>query len=277
MPSGFPLTYKNITCKGYCWEAKEPSAVVVLIHGIGEHACRYDDIAAYFNAKGFEFYSFDLPGHGQSPYPRGHIGTRDEVKGLIDAMIRYARKQRPGIPVCIYGYSLGGNLALKYRLDSGDDSLLYIVTAPWLILASPPSKALLAVSKILARLAPRLPVSIKLKVEDLAPDESMVSAYTDDPLAHGKISALTGVDRLADAAEVLSRAGEKRPPLLLMQGDKDRICSIEGSRRFSAEAGDFCTYIEWQGCMHELHNDFEKEKVLLKMTSWLAANIKKRP
>ena len=55
-------------------------AVIIFVHGIGEHIHRYDHWAALFNKEGIGFTGVDLPGHGRSE------GTRGEVKSfaLID-------------------------------------------------------------------------------------------------------------------------------------------------------------------------------------------------
>lgn len=277
MPSEFILQNK-IACTGYKWDIEKPRALVCIVHGIGEHAMRYDAIANFFNTKGISVYAFDLPGHGKSPFPRGHIGSRQEVMSLIDSLVAQARSEHPGAPVCIYGHSLGGNLVLKYRLDSSDGSIVYIVTSPWLVLANPPPKALLVLSRVLAKLMPSMAVDTGLVASDICCDDTVVQTYQKDPLVHGKISAITGAQRLQDSKEILEKAELPKTPMLLMHGMEDHICSIEGSRQLAAKSGEICTYIEWPGCRHEVHNESVKAEFMMKMAEWLLAQIeKKRP
>lgn len=277
MASEFVLNNK-IECAGYKWDVEKPRALVCIVHGIGEHAMRYDAIAKYFNSKGFAVYAYDLPGHGKSPFPRGHIGSRAEVMSLIDSLISQAHTEHPDTPLCIYGHSLGGNLVLKYRLDSSDKSFFYIVTSPWLILASPPPKAILVLSRVLAKLMPSLAVNTGLVADNICSDEKVVQTYVKDPLVHGKISAITGAQRLQDSKEILEKADAPATPMLLMHGTEDHICSIEGSRILAAGSGENCTYIEWPNCRHEVHNETVKAEFMEKMAAWLTTQIeKKRP
>ncbi len=275
MPSEFILKHK-IECTGYKWDVAHPGALVCIVHGIGEHAMRYDAIAKFLNSKNYAVYAFDLPGHGKSPNPRGHIGSRAQVMGLIDSLLSAARSGHPGIPVCIYGHSLGGNLVLKYRLESRDETIFYMITSPWLILASPPPKALLALSKVMAKLMPGMLVNTGLVAGHICSDENVVQAYVKDPLVHGKISAVTGAERLQDSKEIIGKADVPKTPMLLMHGDDDHICSVEGSRLVASKAGDCCTYIEWAGCRHEIHNETIKQDVMNKMAEWLDKRTEKK-
>ncbi len=48
-------------------------AVVILVHGLGEHIQRYTNWAGLFNEAMIGFAGVDLPGHGRSDGRRGHI------------------------------------------------------------------------------------------------------------------------------------------------------------------------------------------------------------
>jgi alpha-beta hydrolase superfamily lysophospholipase len=50
----------------YEWPVANPKAVVQIAHGLGEHARRYDDMAATLNRAGFSVYADDHRGHGQT-------------------------------------------------------------------------------------------------------------------------------------------------------------------------------------------------------------------
>ena len=66
----------------------------------------------------------------------------------------------------------------------------------------------------------------------------------------------------------------KQIPLLLMHGEKDRICDVAGSRtiadRMKAD-GENVEYIEWGGLYHEIHNGGSESKgdeVIAKTVEW---------
>ena len=48
-------------------------AVIILVHGLGEHIQRYNYWADLFRKEGIGFAGVDLPGHGRSDGRRGNI------------------------------------------------------------------------------------------------------------------------------------------------------------------------------------------------------------
>ena len=100
---------------GYIWDVPHPDNVVCIIHGIGEYAGRYDRLAKILNPAGIAVLSMDLPGHGLSAGKRRHAAPRSLVLDDVTEMIRYAEEKWPGIPITLYGHSMGGNICLDYR------------------------------------------------------------------------------------------------------------------------------------------------------------------
>jgi alpha-beta hydrolase superfamily lysophospholipase len=79
-----------------------PKAVVVLIHGLGEHGGRYAHVAAAMNAAGYAFIAPDLRGHGRSGGKRGHFPSYDVVADDIQQTFSEATKRYPGAPHFLY-------------------------------------------------------------------------------------------------------------------------------------------------------------------------------
>ena len=52
---------------------REPTGVLVLCHGLGEHARRYDHLAARLGELGLIVYAPDHRGHGRSGGKRVHL------------------------------------------------------------------------------------------------------------------------------------------------------------------------------------------------------------
>ncbi len=48
-------------------------AVIVFVHGVGEHIHRYDSWGDRFLSEGIALRALDLPGHGSSDGGRGYI------------------------------------------------------------------------------------------------------------------------------------------------------------------------------------------------------------
>jgi alpha-beta hydrolase superfamily lysophospholipase len=96
--------------------------VIQVNHGLAEHAARYARFADALAAHGFHTYAHDHRGHGRTKAPdalRGIFGTPNgsaKVLADIDAVHDLMAAENPGLPVIIFGHSMGGIIALNYVL-----------------------------------------------------------------------------------------------------------------------------------------------------------------
>ncbi len=250
------------TLTGYEWPVETPVKVMCIIHGIGEHAGRYDRMAGVLNEAGIAVLAMDLPGHGKSYGKRGQTAPRRDVFTCIDRLLEKAETEWPGVPVVLYGHSMGGNLCLDYRSRGAKNALpeKYIVSAPWLKLVLQFPTPVYALLHGAAKLMPNFQMSSGCKAEALGNIE-ITRPYDTDPLVHTKITLQTAIECFDIAAELCAGTlennhGADGKPFLLMHGDADKSCSVEGSRMVAAQyQGDpQFTYREWPGYYHEIHN-----------------------
>ncbi len=258
----------------YRYESQgDERAMIILVHGLGEHAGRYAGWASRFNARGITLHSFDLPGHGHTPGRRGVIPSPEKVYDTIDLIISESAVEHPGIPLFIYGHSLGGGLVLHYLVRRRPELAGAIVTSPWVTLTTEPPllKALLA--DVAGTLLPGLVQSSGLRTADLSRDPDVEEAYRNDPLVHGRISA--GLYRWMTSAsrETRTRAGEIAIPLLLVHGTKDLITSPDGTSQV-ADAVPGATLKLWPEGYHELHNDPLKDEHFALLAGWIDTHIR---
>ncbi len=242
-------------------------AVVALIHGLGEHSGRYEHVAQYFTQRGLGVVALDHRGHGRTSGTRGH-GSYDAILGDIDHLVQEAEKRYPGLPVFIYGHSLGGALVLYYGLKRRPQIKGVIATAPGLIPANA-SGAQIFLAKIMSAIAPGFQIDNGLDVTGLSRDPDTAVRYTADPLVHKKISARLGLDLMQNGQWIIQHAAEFPLPLLLLQGSADRLVNPDGARQFAENMKDGLTYKVYEGWYHELHNEVEKETVLSDMVAWI--------
>ena len=57
---------EGVSIHYYVWRAGSPKAVVQIVHGVGEYATRYEELAQALVAGGYTVYASDLRGHGQT-------------------------------------------------------------------------------------------------------------------------------------------------------------------------------------------------------------------
>lgn len=253
----------------YTFDATEvPVAVILLIHGLGEHSGRYVDWAARFNERGVTLRAFDLPGHGHSDGRRGVIPSPEKLYDTIDTVIRGIKAEFPDVPLFLYGHSLGGGIVLNYLIRRKPFVTGAIVTSPWVFLSETPAKLKMLMVYVAKKLMPGMTQASGLMTEFLSRDPAVVTAYRNDPLVHSQISAgLYGW--MTDAAsETLVRASEIKVPLLLAHGRDDLITSPSGSVQV-AEIAPRATLKLWDEGYHELHNDLLKEEHFDFITGWM--------
>jgi len=271
----FILKHENVEYQGYFAKADKPRAVIAVIHGIGEHFGRYDRFAQYMAQHGCSVYGIDLPGHGKSPGIRGQIGKREEFYELIDGLISYVRNDEPGVPLFLMGHSMGGNLALSYRLVRKDtDVRAFIISSPWIKLVDIPTAIAYFFSLVTSIIAPNLTINNGIRSDKLySPSEEVPAEAKPDNLCHPFITPGTASGCFKWAKIILKNAAAERKPVYLMHGSEDGICSVEGSREFAAAAGSLCTYREWEGLKHEMLNEVCWKDVANEILVWIEMHV----
>ncbi len=100
---------------GLRWQAWHPEgtarAVVLIAHGLAEHAGRYVHVAEALTGAGIAVYAVDHAGHGQTPGKRCVVNDFGRfIEGMLE-LDRHARAATPGVPVTLLGHSMGGLIA----------------------------------------------------------------------------------------------------------------------------------------------------------------------
>lgn len=245
-----------------------PDSVFLLVHGLGEHSGRYQHVAEFLTSSGSAVIGFDLRGHGKSDGSRGHAGSYDLLMDDITHFIDQARVLFPGIPLFLYGHSLGGNLVLYYLINHKPEINGAVVTSPGLVPAIAVPAWKVALGKILYSLLPTFQMENGLDISGLSRDQSVIDTYVEDPYVHSKVSARLGLDIINNGTFIIDHAGEIMIPLLLMVGTADRVINPSAVRQFSEKAIGPITYREWENFYHELHNEPEKLEVLKTILEW---------
>ena len=250
-------------------------AVIALVHGLGEHIGRYDHVAEAMGKAGYAMVGFDQRGHGKSDGIRGYEISYETIMDDISQNIQNAKDRYPGLPVFLYGHSLGGNLVLYYALTRKPELKGVIATSPGLATAQPLSPALKIATKVLYRLNPSMKIKNGLDLTGLSHDPEVAKKYLADPLVHPFISPRLALDMLNAGQYSIDHAGEFPLPLLLMQGTADRLVNPKKTKEFALAAPlSKITYKEWEGFYHEIHNEPEKEEIFKVMIGWLDQELK---
>jgi acylglycerol lipase len=250
----------------------DPTGVLLLAHGLGEHSGRYVTVVDTLVPDGWAVYGVDHRGHGRSGGPRAHIVRYDDWLEDFDRFRREVVARHPGLPVFLLGHSMGGQLALAYALDHQDDLAGLVLSAPALAntsLPPPLRRVFLAVARLAPTLRPRL-----LDLDRISKDPDVVTAYHADPYVHHGHATL-GLARalFLQFAVLPERARELRLPLLLMHGSEDVLTDPAGSRLLASTCGSPDQTVRWyDGLWHEIFHEPERDRPLTDLREWLAAH-----
>ena len=254
-----------------------PRGVVLIVHGLGEHAGRYDALGQFLVQRGFSVRAYDHFGHGQSSGRRGTLSSNTRLLDDLDDMVDATRERMhnaglsPKTPLILLGHSMGGLVAARFVSQRA-------AKVDALVLSSPALDAgMSAAQKVLLwiafRLFPDLPLGNGLKAQFISHDADVVKAYIDDPQVHDRISARLAQFIASAGPATLAAAPQWTVPTLLMYAGDDRLLAADGSRRFAQAApSGVVTSHCWEGLWHEIFNEREPERsqVFDMLGAWLA-------
>lgn len=300
----FPSADGRHTVAGYLYTVPgvPVRAVIQLSHGMCEYVERYRPVAEFFARSGFAFAGNDHLGHGHTAGP-GDLGYFADADGRLyvlrdlNTMNTLLHKKFPGLPLVLYGHSMGSFFARWY-------AEAYPKTLDLLILSgtagpSALNKAGYCLAAALAKLrGPRF-VSQQIvnlsfgtynkRIENpispnawISRDEAVVRAYDADPLCTFQFAASTYREMLW----VLTHVSQKRwaqgirkdLPILLIAGDGDPVGSYgAGVREVYGMLGDAgvqdLTCQIWEGGRHEMHNETNRDEVFGYVLAWLEGHL----
>ena len=251
-----------------------PRAVVVLSHGLGEHARRYDHVAERFGEAGLVTYALDHRGHGRSGGKRVLLKDISEYTGDFDTLVAIATKEHPGCKCIVLGHSMGGGIVFAYGVERPDNYDLMVLSGPAVAAQAAVPPLLAFTAKTLGAIAPGLPVE-ELDSSAISRDSAVVAAYDSDPLVHhGKVPAGIARALLLVGETMPQRAPALTAPLLVVHGVEDRLISVEGSRHLAeCVASSDVELKEYPGLYHEVFNEPERNQVLDDVVSWINARL----
>jgi alpha-beta hydrolase superfamily lysophospholipase len=252
-------------------------AVLVNLHGLGDHSSLYPSIAAHFPVRGVAVYAYDMRGNGRSPGQRAYVRDWGEYRGDLHAFVGKVREWEGERPIFLLGHSLGGLVVLDFGLHYGDGLAGVIAAAPAVGEVGVPSY-LMALGRLLSRIWPRFSLEAGMDLSGLARDPAVIQSVLADPWFHRRGTARLSTEVTQAIERVQSRAGELSVPLLILHGSADRMVPPEGSRDFFRKVGSSDRqFQEYPGAYHALFADVNQREVLRDVERWLQARIPREP
>ena len=282
----------------------DPRAIIQIVHGMVEHVGRYARFAESLADLGFVVVGEDHIGHGYTAGADGDLGHMEPGRGMTEILKDMAllaqetRMAYPGVPLIMFGHSMGSFLARAFVVD-------HPVLADGFILSGTafrsqlPIKAGRSVARVIGSARGRLyrseiierlalgaystPFRPNTTPHDwISRDEAVVDAYEADELSGAKFS----VGAYAEMFGLLSRicspdhlsATPDDLPILIISGEKDPVGHMgkgprELTRRLESCGVADVTLKLYPECRHELLNEQDREVVEQEIIAWIEQHI----
>jgi alpha-beta hydrolase superfamily lysophospholipase len=281
--------------------AAAPRAVVLIVHGMAEHAGRYARLAAALNGEGYEVVAPDLRGHGKSiadPDHPGFFAAEDgwnKAIGDIKAITSLIRRQSPGKPVILLGHSMGSFMAQRLMIEQGNEYAGVILSG-----TNGPVGLLRGIGAIIARIevlrcGVKNPSGLltsmsfgaynkpydppRTEFDWLSRDDTEVDKYVADPLCGFAVSTslwrdfLDGLGKLHGPQDISGIP--KALPILIVSGTRDPVGGYaKGVQKLlDLYAGSGLANVSrklYDDARHEIFNETNRDEVTSDIIEWLS-------
>jgi alpha-beta hydrolase superfamily lysophospholipase len=288
------------------WSPDDGAArgVIHISHGMAEHAGRYARFAEALTAAGWIVYANDHRGHGASAATDedlGYFADHDGWDRLVFDLREYIDRWHalhPGLPVFLFGHSMGSLLAQQYLYEHGGTLAGAILCGSQ---GKPPPLA--AAGRVIARLERRRKGAHgrsrlmdklafgqfnahfrpnRTRFDWLSRDDAEVDAYVADPRCGFLFTTQAWIDLLDGLAELSQPRNQARIrkdlPVHIVAGDRDPVGEMGASVRqliasYQAAGLRRVTSRIYEGARHELLNETNRDEVTSDLVAWLESII----
>ncbi|MGR7026666.1 alpha/beta fold hydrolase [Geodermatophilus sp. URMC 62] len=272
---------------------------VQLVHGLSEHAGRYERLAAALTARGLAVAALDQRGHGLTaestgPGAFGPGATSDAVLDDVRDLGERLATEHPGVPYVLLGHSLGSAVALASAERDGAGLAGLVLSGP-IGVAPHMAEAVRQLEAAVAGGMGGQPMDAlggfnasfepaRTPYDWLSRDEAEVDAYVADPLCGDDVPPTYGYGAgmfalVARAASPESVAGLPAGlPVLLLSGQRDPVGGQD-----AAQVTALAELLRGRGlpveqrvypdARHEVFNETNRDEVTADLLTWLEGRL----
>jgi alpha-beta hydrolase superfamily lysophospholipase len=274
------------------WARDGAKAIVLIAHGASEHSGRYDRFARALNDAGYAAYAIDHRGHGRTGEssgtgrmgPGGGTALLSDLRALSDL----ASAEVPGVPVILFGHSMGSMISQAYVEVHGGTLAGYVLSGcPGAMEGFEELRAgmqaavdggmgddvLDALGALNTSFEPA-----RTKFDWLSRDPAEVDKYVNDPLCgdgnpltYGFFNDLVGISGPAMEPDGIAKVPHM--PVLLITGENDPAAGMGANARELEKrlrnAGLDVTALYYPDARHELLNETNRDDVTADVVGWL--------
>lgn len=250
------------------WEASDPWASVLIVHGLAEHSGRYEQVGSRLAAAGLDTHAFDLTGFGGSGGIRADVAHWGSY--LLQVLDNLGRLFDLGIPVVVLGHSVGGLLAIDYAMSRHRQPDLVVLHAPAVDAVAPAWKRKSA--PILANVIPTLTMANPIDPYRIFDDPAVAADYAADPLVVPRTTVRLGAHILAAMDRVQASIDRFGASCLIAHGQDDTLVPPATSEALGRLAN-----VErrvYPGMRHASFQEAAGRPVVDEIVTWLRARTR---
>ncbi|TDH74104.1 hypothetical protein CCR75_007401 [Bremia lactucae] len=267
-------------------------AVVLYLHGIGDHSRRYFHLYERLCTAGFGVLAYDLVSHGASDSDRhGLRAHSSRFQNFVDDTNEFISMAKSELypkvalsldtepKMILSGMSYGTLVSLHTILSGTHHFSGVVLVAPALLVEmTPVLRVQAAFARPLSKLMPKARIVPGVNTDFLCRDPDYLEDFKADPLTVTEpVTARMGAETLKamKALEVDKRIEDDqsalcRLPMLMMMGSNDKVTSLELAQvffeRLAASDKEFKIFEDY---FHALFDDPEHDAVFDHLDNWL--------
>ncbi len=265
LANGFRCYYQH-------WFPDKPKALLVMVHGMGDHIGRFNEFVSFLGCRGYACALYDQRGFGLSEGRRGHVRSFDVWLSDLDAFFSFSKNLLDAdVPVFLIGGSLGGLIALNYAQMTTNKIAGLIAVSPAIIPSISISEWQRKFARIVGRILPSVTVDNRLNWDNMMNDPDEKKALMEDELFTRRISFKAAIEIERKIELIMTLPCRIYVPTLMIAGADDRICNPIGAKRFTdglSSSDKKC--IVYDGMLHDVIHDIGRKRVMEDIENWIA-------
>lgn len=251
-----------------------PAAIVIFVHGVGEHCGRYHHVGEFLNRSGYALYALDHRGHGRSDGLRAYFPKFSQPVNDLAQYVEQIAAENPGVPLVMMGHSMGSLLSLMYVLRHQERLAGWISSGSPLTVDELIDPVTMFAGRVLRAVIPTLPM-VSLSGSDMTHDAMFNEIGHYDPLnnhAGNPIATVAGI--VLHGRELRKQLAAVRLPVLLLHGEADAVTPVSASHLIHERIGSVDKTLHiYAGMFHEILMEIDRQRVLDDLLAWLKARF----
>jgi lysophospholipase len=268
--------------KIHIWGPAKPKGIFLAVHGGLAHAGDWVTPALHFKKKGWATVSFDM--HGHTGQARVDIPSFRIFLDDLELFLRWVKNRYPKKPIVFLTHSMGALITAHFvlkRLPHGDPAVKgYIMSSPYFGNAVKVPKILVAMSKPMAAILPKMKVPTPPLTDVLTHDATITQRHHQDEadLIRATESSLRFGNALLKAhAELPGLIQRWNQPVFFVVAGQDQLADEKVTESLVAKIDkQYVRYDFYPDNYHENFNELNRNKIFKDIETWMRKTLKIR-